>query len=57
MHVHVSSQDGTAKFWIDPLIILDHHYNMSLSELQELKEIVEEKRNDFIEQWNKHFRS
>jgi hypothetical protein len=54
-HVHVSTSDGTAKIWIEPIIALSDFYNMSSGELTEILKIVEEKRDDFIEKWNQHF--
>ena len=55
IHVHVSTSDGTAKIWIEPVIALAEFYNLSSGELTEILKLVEEKRNVFIERWNKHF--
>ena len=54
-HVHVSTSDGTAKIWLDPVTALADFYNMSSGELTEVIEIVEENKNGFIEKWNQHF--
>lgn len=27
MHIHITTTDGSAKFWLEPLIALDHFYN------------------------------
>ncbi len=33
MHVHVDSADGTAKFWLEPIVLLDVYYDMKSKEL------------------------
>ena len=55
MHVHVNTSDGTAKFWIEPLISLADYYNLSHKELKEIQKIVEEHENEFISAWKRHF--
>jgi hypothetical protein len=55
MHVHVNTSDGTAKFWIEPLISLAEYYNLSTKELKEIQLIVEENQNEFINAWKRHF--
>jgi len=54
-HIHVATNDGTAKFWIEPIISLADYYNLSSKELNLLMEIVKEKQNEIIEAWNRHF--
>jgi len=55
MHVHVNTSDGTAKFWIEPLISLAEYHNLSYKELKEIQKIVEENENEFISAWKQHF--
>jgi hypothetical protein len=55
MHVHVSAPDGTSKFWLEPLVALADYYNLSTKDLREIQQIVEERQNEFIEKWRKHF--
>ncbi len=57
MHIHVFCTDGEAKFWLEPLISLARNHGLSSRQLNELKEIIEEKKDDIIEEWNRHFRS
>ena len=57
MHIHVFCTDGEAKFWLEPLISLAKNHGLSSRQLNELKEIIEEKKDDIIEEWNRHFRS
>ncbi|MCX6249190.1 MAG: DUF4160 domain-containing protein [Bacteroidetes bacterium] len=54
-HIHVTTADGTAKIWLDPVIGLADFYNLSSGELTEIIKIVEENKDGFIEKWNRHF--
>jgi hypothetical protein len=36
MHVHISTSDGTAKFWLEPIISLADYYNLLTKELREI---------------------
>lgn len=54
-HVHIATSDGTAKFWLEPIISMANYYNLSTKELKEIKIIVEEKQEEFKNDWNKHF--
>jgi len=55
MHIHINTSDGTAKFWLEPIISLADYYNLSTKELKEIQQIVEENKNDFITEWKRHF--
>ena len=50
MHIHVFCTDGEAKFWLEPLISLARNHGLSSRQLNELKEIIEEKKDDIIEE-------
>ncbi len=54
-HVHVSTSDGTAKIWLEPIVALNESYNLTSGELTEIVKIVEENKNAFITEWNQHF--
>ena len=54
-HVHIATSDGTAKFWIEPIIGLADYYNLSSKQLTVLMKIVEEKKDEIIKAWNNHF--
>lgn len=56
MHVHVTSPDGDAKFWLEPIISLQEHQDLSPRQLKEIQGIVEERRDEIIRAWKKHFR-
>ena len=55
-HVHVSSPDGEAKFWLEPIVSLAENYGLSPKQLKELQEIIEEKQDEIKKSWKEHFR-
>jgi len=55
MHVHISNQDGEAKFWLEPMITLANSYNLSPTQLKELQKIVENRANEIRRVWEYHF--
>ena len=56
MHVHVISPDGEAKFWLEPKIELAVNKGLGATELNELKQIVEERQNEIRTSWQRHFK-
>jgi hypothetical protein len=54
-HVHVSTANGTAKFWLEPLVALDSYHNLSTKELRRIEQLVKEYEDEFREAWDKHF--
>jgi hypothetical protein len=56
MHIHVSSSDGEAKFWIEPEVTLANHTGLSSKQLIYLKKIVEKNKNEISKKWEKHFK-
>jgi hypothetical protein len=55
MHVHVATPDGTAKFWLEPIIALADFYNLPSRELREVQLLVEEHEDEFRSAWRQHF--
>ncbi len=55
MHVHVKSPEGEAKFWLEPTVALADSVGLNEPELNRLRKIVEERRDEIIEEWNRHF--
>ena len=55
IHIHVHSQDGEAKFWLEPILSLAHTHGLSSKQLNELQEVVNERREDIIQSWKEHF--
>jgi replication initiation and membrane attachment protein DnaB len=56
MHVHVISPDGEAKFWLEPKIELAVNQGLGATELNELKQIVEERQDEIRDSWQRHFK-
>ncbi|NQY79224.1 MAG: DUF4160 domain-containing protein [Candidatus Caenarcaniphilales bacterium] len=57
IHVHISSPDGEAKFWLEPKIELAYNYKLSDKEINDLEKAVKEHQDEIKETWRKHFRS
>lgn len=57
MHVHVTSSDGEAKFWIEPGVTLAESYKLSPKNLTKLRKIVEEHKDEIKLSWQQHFGS
>ena len=55
MRVHIWSPNGIAKSWLEPIVALVEYYGIKSHELSEIEQIVKERRNDFINEWNRHF--
>jgi len=41
MDVHVSSQEGEAKFWLEPAISLERNYGLPQQSVSEILKIIE----------------
>lgn len=57
MHVHVSSPEGEAKFWLEPEVVLCENYRLSPRVVRELQRIVERRKDAIVLAWKKHFAS
>lgn len=55
MHVHVSCADGEAKFWLEPEIALARNYGLNTAQLTEVKNVVEERKDEIAQAWRTHF--
>jgi hypothetical protein len=55
MHVHLSSPDGEAKFWIEPILALAGHTGLPARELKRMQVLVEEHHAEIVRAWKKHF--
>jgi hypothetical protein len=55
MHVHVTCDDGEAKFWLEPIISLAVSYGLNPRRLKEVQNIIEERKNEITKAWQKHF--
>jgi len=57
LHVHASSADGEAKFWLEPSIELANNYGLSGSEIREALRLIEERKDEIKAAWHAHFGS
>lgn len=55
MHVHITSGDGEAKFWLEPEIELANNYHYSRKHLKKIESFIEEHYNEIVSAWKQHF--
>lgn len=55
IHIHVYSGKGEAKFWIEPAVSLAENYGLSQKQINEIYKIIEERKDEIIRNWEKHF--
>ena len=55
-HIHVTSSDGEAKFWLKPDILLATHYRLSKKHLKEIESLIERHYDELIHAWQEHFK-
>lgn len=55
MHVHVYSEQGEAKFWMEPTIELATNHRLIPRELRMVESIIREHHDEFIQAWHGHF--
>lgn len=55
MHVHVYCADGEAKFWLTPNVSLAKNFGLSNKQIVELIDIIEERKDEISNAWEKHF--
>ncbi len=55
MHVHVTCEEGEAKFWIEPIVALASYVKLSPRQLVEIHKIVEDRKDEIVREWKKHF--
>lgn len=55
MHVHITCEEGEAKFWLEPLVSLAVYHGLNPKKLGEIQKIIEERKDEIIEAWKAHF--
>lgn len=55
MHVHIRNADGTAKFQVEPSIILVSNNGIKNKDLLLAESIIEENKELIVEYWNLYF--
>jgi hypothetical protein len=56
VHIHVTCEDGEAKFWLEPIVSLVVSHGLKPRRLTEIQRIVEAHNDEIIEAWQRHFR-
>jgi hypothetical protein len=54
-HIHVQHVSGEAKFWIEPSVELARNYGLSARRLATALRLIQERRDEIREAWNRHF--
>ena len=57
VHVHVSSTDGEAKFWLEPVIALASAYGLSKRQIGHLQRLVDHHEKEIRAAWFAHFKA
>ena len=57
IHVHISCEDGEAKFWLEPVVALAINHGLSKKQLNELHKLTEDHYEEIKAAWKKHFKS
>ena len=55
VHIHVTCEDGEAKFCLEPIISLAVYHGLDARKLNEIHKIVKVHENEIIKAWQKHF--
>jgi hypothetical protein len=55
MHIHVDSEKGEAKFWMEPAVAVATSYGFSERELQAIITILREREDEIRSSWRTHF--
>jgi len=53
-HIHIERDDKVAKFWLDP-IRLQNNGGFNRVELRQIRSIIEDNQEIFMEAWNEYF--
>ena len=54
-HIHVQKDANRAKFWIEPIILLDYNYGFSSKELKMFHTKIEKNVKLIRSKWNEYF--
>jgi hypothetical protein len=54
-HIHVKKNRKHAKFWIEPIVVLEFSVRFRAHELTAARKIVERNREWFVQVWNDFF--
>ena len=54
-HIHVRKGECVAKYWLGPEVKLASSWGMNAVELNQLRRITQEKREEFERLWHEYF--
>jgi hypothetical protein len=55
IHIHVISQEGEAKFWIEPEIEIARSTGLNKQQINVLFNLIKQKENEIRNSWKEHF--
>lgn len=55
-HIHVTSGDGDAKFWLQPAVELAYTQELNRREITDLEEIIRGRVDEILAAWEEHFK-
>ncbi len=55
VHIHVEKENKTAKYNLEPLVELIYSRKFKASEISEMRKLVIENKDIFIEKWYEYF--
>lgn len=55
VHVHVLSERGEAKFWLEPVVALSNYVGYTKREIIEIEKVIHEHSKEIEEAWKRHF--
>ena len=55
MHVHVQTERGEAKFWLEPRLELAQNYGLTTRDVRLAHSLIKEHENEIRNAWHKHF--
>ena len=53
-HIHVEKADNTAKFWLDPIELVNS-YGFNAKEISEVRKLIVEYQQQLKKAWNEYF--
>lgn len=53
-HIHVDRDNCSAKFWLNPVLLVKNH-GFDAKELNKIRKIIIENQDKFLEKWYEYF--
>jgi hypothetical protein len=55
IHIHVTCEQGEAKYWLEPLVSLAVYSKLNTRSLNEIQIIIEAHKDEIFKEWQRHF--